>query len=353
MTRLNYFLTFFILVFLLISNESSSIAGRIVVNAVGDIMLAGKGTVTYRREGYGYPFAAVSSELKKGDITIGNLEAPLTRRGTEFSGKKYRFRADPASAGPLKIAGFTVLTLANNHIMDYGAVGLKDTVTNLDKAGIFHTGAGEYLDIARKPALLVVRNEKVAIFSYSLTFPVEFYARHRHAGTSPGLGLNFKNDIAAAKSKYNYVIVTFHWGTENAQMPSPYQIAAAHAAIDAGADIVIGHHPHVLQGIERYGNGIIFYSMGNFAFGCVNDGPGISAIARITLDNGRKEAEILPLNIRNCEIHFQPRILGGRNGMEVINHLNTLSKPFGTRIRTEGSHYFLSDDNQGKHFDQH
>ncbi len=353
MTRKILSVTVFVFVFLLLPNASRSFAGQIVINAVGDIMLAGGGTGTYARKGYGYPFAAVARELKNGDITIGNLEAPITRQGTEFTGKKFRFRADPAAAEALQRAGFTVLTLANNHIMDYGPVGLEDTMLHLDKAGILHPGAGENLDIARKPAVITVRNKKIAILSYSLTFPVEFYASLKRAGTAPGLGVYFKNDIASAKTKYDYVIVSFHWGTENASVPSPYQIAAAHGAIDAGADVVIGHHPHVLQGIERYGNGIIFYSMGNFAFGCMNRGPGISAIARITLDKGNKEAEILPLNVRNSEIFFQPKILDGKRGLEVISSLNALSKPFGSRISQKGTRYILCDKNNGNRVDQH
>jgi poly-gamma-glutamate capsule biosynthesis protein CapA/YwtB (metallophosphatase superfamily) len=336
---------FLICIISLLSNASRSFADQIVINAVGDIMLAGKGMRIYERKGYDYPFAAVARELKNGDITIGNLEAPITLQGTEFTGKKFRFRTDPAAVGAMKRAGFTVLTLANNHIMDYGSAGLKDTIQHLDKAGILHSGAGEKLWLARKPAVVILGKRKIAFLSYSLTFPAEFFARDISAGTVPGIGSYFEKDIASAKNKYDYVVVSFHWGTEKASMPSPYQIAAAHRAIDAGADIVIGQHPHVLQGIERYGNGIVFYSMGNFAFGCMNRGPRTSAIARITLDSGRKEAEIFPLNVNNSEILFQPRILGGKRSHEVIRHLNALSKPFGTRICSDGNRYILCNKN--------
>jgi poly-gamma-glutamate capsule biosynthesis protein CapA/YwtB (metallophosphatase superfamily) len=327
----------------LLVSASHSYAGQIIINAVGDIMLAGKGAKIYARRGYDYPFAAIARELRNGDITIGNLEAPITSQGTEFIGKKFRFRSDPATADALRRAGFTVLALANNHIMDYGRVGLKETLMLLDKAGILHSGAGENLDLSRKPAVVHVGKKEIAFLSYSLTFPAEFYARNNRAGTAPGVSIFFKKDIASAKTKYDYVIVSFHWGTENTSTPSQYQIAAAHAAIDSGADVVIGHHPHVLQGIERYGSGIVFYSMGNFAFGCMNLGPSMSAIARISLDREKKEAEIFPLNVSNSEIFFQPRIVTGKRGLKIINQLNVLSKPFGTRIYSKGTRYFLCD----------
>ncbi len=306
-------------------------------------MMSGTGTRIYKQKGFDYPFAGVAQELKNGDITIGNLEAPITLRGKEFSGKKFRFKTDPAVAGALHRAGFTVLTLANNHIMDFGFEGLKDTLRNLDLFGIQHSGAGEKLVLARTPAVVLLGNKKIACLSYSLTFPSEFFSREHSAGTAPGIRSYFEEDIASAKNKYDFVIVSFHWGTENASIPSPYQIAAAHRAIDTGADIVIGHHPHVLQGIEWYGKGIVFYSLGNFAFGCTNKGPLASAIARIILDSGRKEVEIIPVNVSNSEIHFQPRILTGRRGYEVIRHLNDLSKPFDTRICFDGHRYILCD----------
>jgi len=107
-------------------------AQQIVINAVGDIMLSGRGAAAYARLGYDYPFACVAHELKTGDISVGNLEAPITRHGTEFTRKKYRFRTSPKAAEALRRAGFSVLTLANNHIMDFGAFGLRETLQHLD-----------------------------------------------------------------------------------------------------------------------------------------------------------------------------------------------------------------------------
>lgn len=312
-------------------------AKELVINAVGDIMLAGSATAPLERLGYDYPFAASRAELKRGDIAVGNLEAPIARHGTEFTDKRFRFRSDPRSAAALQRAGFSVLTLANNHMMDFGAPALRETIHYLDRNGILHTGAGETPAAARQPAFVRTKEKKVAFLAYSLTLPAEFYASAGRPGTAPGYAGQVREDIARAKGSADYVVVSFHWGSEGADTPKPYQIRAAHAAIDAGADVVLGHHPHVLQGIERYRQGVIFYSLGNFAFGSRSSTAAQSVIARITLDNGVREVELVPLNVKNSEVRFQPRPLTGRKGGEVIDHLNRISRQFGTVITGSAS----------------
>ena len=312
-------------------------AREIVINAVGDIMLAGSATPTFARLGYDYPFAATDAELKRGDLAVGNLEAPIAASGDEFTGKRFRFHAAPQSAAALKRAGFSVVTLANNHMMDFGKQALLETLSHLDRNGILHAGAGPSLVAARQQALFQVKGARIAFLAYSLTYPKEFYATRAHAGTAPGYSGYFKKDIAQAKASADYVVVSFHWGSEGATSPSPYQTAAAHAAVNAGADVVLGHHPHVLQGIERYKKGIILYSLGNFAFGSLSRATSRSVIARITLDNGVKGVELVPLNVCNCEVRFQPRPLKGKEGELVIARLNRLSREMGTVIAREGA----------------
>jgi poly-gamma-glutamate synthesis protein (capsule biosynthesis protein) len=146
------------------------------------------------------------------------------------------------------------------------------------------------------------------------------------------------------------VVVSFHWGSEGAATPKPYQVATAHAAIDSGADIVLGHHPHVLQGIERYKKGIIFYSLGNFAFGSMSPTADRSVIARITLDRGIKAVELVPLNVLNSEVRFQPKPLKGRRGKAVIEQLNLISREMGTVISADGSRYLVRIGTDGEQF---
>lgn len=329
-----------ITVFLLALLPAVVMAEPVVVNAVGDIMLAGSGEKTYRKHGYDYPFGATKEILKQGDILLGNLEAPITESGSEFTDKRFRFKTSLETAAALKSAGFTHLSLANNHILDFGAEGLRQTLDILDKSGIIHSGAGADISAARKAGITSVKGLKIASLSYSLTYPEEFFAGTDRAGTAPGYTQLFTADIEQAKKSADCVIVSFHWGGEGLDKPKPYQMTAAHRAVEAGADIVIGHHPHVLQGVEHYGNGVIFYSLGNFTFGSISKSSSSSMIARITFDGGIKEVEIIPLNVLNSEVNFQPKPLNGSRAKKVARIVDSLSRPMGSRI-TEINGRFL------------
>lgn len=334
---------------LLLSVPLVAHAEKVTLSAVGDIMLAGSGAATFARDGFQYPFAATSQELRRADISIGNLEAPLSSGGNEFAGKKFRFRVNPKAAGALKRAGFSVLTLANNHIMDFGARGLRETLASLDRQNISYAGAGEDIEAARKPALLERNGKKVAFLSYSLTQPVEFFAGEKRAGAAPGYSRYFQEDIRKARSSADYVVVSFHWGAERAVYPKSYQTEAARRAVDAGADLVIGHHPHVLQGVERYRGGLILYSLGNFAFGSLSRHAETSVMARIVLDGGVREVELIPLNVRNTEVRFQPTVLRGKRGLEVISRLNALSRQWNTAVISDGGRFLVKLDASALH----
>ena len=316
-------------------------AETLVIHAVGDIMLAGSGEKTYRKLGYDYPFAATRETLQQGDIVIGNLESPLASSGVEFTDKKFRFKTEPKAAAALKSAGFTHLSLANNHILDFGAEGLKETLAALDANSIIYSGAGMNLASARTAGMIELKGVKVAFLSYSLTYPAEFFAGAEKAGTAPGYASFFTADITEAKKEADCVIVSFHWGGEGEDTPKPYQVSAAHRAVDAGANIVIGHHPHVLQGIETYNNGVIFYSLGNFAFGSTSSTAAVSMIARITFDGGIKEVEVIPLNVRNAQVRFQPRLLKGAAAAEVVKKLDVLSSGLNNSLAPVNGRYLV------------
>jgi poly-gamma-glutamate synthesis protein (capsule biosynthesis protein) len=316
-------------------------AEEIVVNAVGDIMLAGRWTATLRKKGYDFPFGGTITELARGDINLANLESPLARGGSEFFGKKFRFRGEPQVAQAMARAGFNLVTLANNHSMDFGAQALAETMLNLEAAGIAWVGAGKNLTEARQMALFTIRGRKIAFLGYSLTQPPEFFARAAQPGTAPGREKLYLADIARARRAADYVVVSFHWGKEGSGTVQAYQRMAARKAIDAGADAVIGHHPHVLQGVERYGNGIIFYSLGNFAFASTSRTAEYAALVRLRLNGPTRQAEIFPLDVLYSRVHFQPRILSGRRAENVIASLNSLSKPLRTEIRTSGGRHTI------------
>lgn len=333
---------FYILIMLLLSLASPAQAEEIVINAVGDIMLGGRWAASIQRSGYDTPFRSVVSELKAGDLTIANLESPIARGGVEFSGKKFRFRAEPEVAGALIASGINLVTLANNHSMDFGGQALTETLGHLDQAGIGRVGAGENLPEARKMALYRIKGKRIAFLGYSLTQPTEFFAGKNSPGTAPGLEKYFVDDIGRARQEADYVIVSFHWGTEGKHAIQPYQRTAARKAIDAGADVIIGHHPHVLRGIERYKTGLVFYSLGNFTFASKSRTADAGLLVRLRFSEGKREAELLPLDILHRRVGFQPRPVSGKEAARIIERLNVLSDPQKTLIQDHDGHYVVT-----------
>ena len=307
---------------------------HLVIAAVGDIMLDGSAREIMQEQGYDYAFDKMRPWLQKADIAFGNLEGPLTDRGEPAPDKKYLFRSPPAKvADALKAAGFDIVSLANNHSLDYGSEGLADTIAALDKVGVHHVGAGENLAVARQAAILQRNGLKVAFLAYSLTFPEEFWATANRAGTVFGYREIVEGDIRAAKQKADIVVASFHWGQESKTELRPYQVALGHAAIDAGASLVIGHHPHILQSVERYKDGVILYSMGNFAFGSYSPNAKVSALAEIEFDGNKlTQVRLQPINVFNIQVLFQPQPLVGQAAADVVDHLQQLSSMRETRL---------------------
>lgn len=314
------------------SNEPS--VAEVRVAAVGDIMLGGTAEQELVRFGYDYPFERVRDVLRGAQLVVGNLEGPLTDNGEPAGGKQYLFRSPPDKVAPaLARAGFRVLSLANNHTMDYGRAGLDDTTAALARAGIRHTGAGADLKAARRPAIVEAGGMRFAFLSYSLTFPEEFWATAERPGTAFGHEHHVRADISAARTHADIVIVSFHWGREGTTELRDYQTQLGRAAVDAGAAAVIGHHPHVLQAVERYRDGIILYSLGNFVFGSYSPDAVDSAIAIITF-RGRRihDLQLLPINVKNADVVFQPQPLADRAADDVVGRLQALSRALGTTI---------------------
>jgi poly-gamma-glutamate capsule biosynthesis protein CapA/YwtB (metallophosphatase superfamily) len=247
-----------------LSPTPSSVPGRFTINAVGDLMLARDITDLMDARGSVYPFERVRPLLADADLTIANMEGTFTERGAAAE-KFYTFRTPPRHAKGLAEAGIDLVSLGNNHTMDFGADGLADTIAALDAAGVKHAGAGANEQAARAPVMLDVKGVKVALLSYNAVLEATF-AR----GGSPGVAYAdpaaVRADVASARAQADIVIVALHGGTEYTDTPTAEQRNLAHTAIDAGAALVLGAHPHVLQGWERYKNGFIAYSLGNFVF---------------------------------------------------------------------------------------
>ncbi len=246
----------------------TKISREVSLVAVGDISYSrGVEQVVKKQKDVNYPFLKIKDYLSKADIVFGNLETPITP-GRQIRNGEMIFRSDPSTAQVLKENGFSIVSLANNHTPNFGQKGLSDTFYYLKKAGIKYVGAGRNSDGAYRPVYLEKKGIKFAFLAYNDpdVVPPSYEANKNHAGTA---FMKIKKMIKAvnkAREKADFVIVSMHSGVEYTPEPDDSQIEFAHAAIDAGADLVIGHHPHVVQTIEKYNGKYIFYSLGNFIF---------------------------------------------------------------------------------------
>ena len=300
---------------------------EIRISAVGDIMLDGTARPVLQENGYDYPFVNMRPLFRDSQVVIGNLEGPLTNRGSAEQDKTYTFRSPPDKvSGALVNAGFNVVTLANNHTLDYGAEGLADTMTALSSAGILHVGAGMDLAAARRAAVMTIDGQRIAFLGYAMTLPDTFYATSTRPGTAFGHESHVRADVAAARARADIVIVSFHWGQEGKTELRDYQVQLGRVAIDAGAHAVLGHHPHILQAVEHYKDGVILYSLGNFTFGSYSKKAAYSAVAQLSFRRGRLIAlHMVPIKVDNFEVQFQPQVLTGAEADMVIGTLQQLS----------------------------
>lgn len=281
---------------------------------VGDVMLA-RGVALYtEREGSGdfrFPFAYVSSTLRAADLTVGNLEHPVSDRGKN-QGSQYSLRATPAAVDGLVDAGFDVVSLANNHIWDWGTDALSDTLASLDQAGIAHAGAGMNEPSANAPVTIEHHTNRIAFVSWTNLYPEGLEA----TGENPGVS-RFREDEAPVRvrelaNSHDIVVVLLHFGDEYRTNANEAQKRIARALVDAGADLVIGHHPHVVEEVERYEGslpagrqGWIAYSLGNFVFDQGFSEETMRGLAlRVTVKDGRVE-KVEELHTQ-MNAHFQP-----------------------------------------------
>lgn len=207
--------------------------------------------------------------IANADYFMVNEEFPFSNRGTKAKDKQYTFRLAPEKVSMFQELGIDAVTLANNHALDYGTDALLDSCEVLDQAGIAHTGAGKNLEEARKPVRIEVGGKKIAVIGATRVIPQTDWS----AGVShPGMLATYDptlllEEIRKQKQENDYVFVMVHWGIERDERPQEYQRTLGKQYIDAGADLVIGSHPHVLQGVEYYKEKAIVYSLGNFIFG--------------------------------------------------------------------------------------
>ncbi len=352
--------------------------------AVGDIMLD-------------HPVgdSAAFTWLRQTELAFGNLEVPLSVRGYPAD-KPITFRAEPALAGQLAHMGLDVVSLANNHALDYGVPALLDTLAAVEEAGVAVIGAGETLDAAMRPRVLRAGTLAVGFLAFACTLPAGSAATAQRPGvapvrvkvsllpdsavfdeqpgTSPYVHTAAVEDdveqareaIAAARALADMVVVSIHWGvppgwaTPFQGLLADYQQPLAHALIDAGADVVLGHHPHTLHGIETYQGKLICYSLGNFIFHSLakrrplvfqRDTPPYklqhvrppelaeSALFLFTRTARRWELELLPCVI---DERGEGHPIGGPPAAVILQRIAAHSAILGTEIRIEGTRGHLA-----------
>jgi poly-gamma-glutamate capsule biosynthesis protein CapA/YwtB (metallophosphatase superfamily) len=258
----------------------------LVLAAVGDVTLGDRVERELASAGARYPWLSVAPVLRSADIATANLEGAVSTRGSPAPGKEYTFRGPPSGlAAAARFAGLDVVSLANNHTLDFGVDAFADTLRAARRAGIETVGGGGDLDAARRPAVLVAGGIRIAFLGYSDVRPLGFTAASGVPGTAPALPELIVADVTRARRAADVVVVWFHWGEERETQPNAGQQELAAAAFNAGAAVVLGAHPHVLQPITRPGRGrLVAWSLGNFVFPAYSTGTETTGILLVRLD---------------------------------------------------------------------
>jgi poly-gamma-glutamate capsule biosynthesis protein CapA/YwtB (metallophosphatase superfamily) len=314
-------------------DEYQKVASTVTLTAVGDI-IPGR-TVAKMMEllGVSYPFQAIAPVVNGADITYGDLEAPLSDRvkpphtGTAFIAPTYTVQG-------LKMLGLDIVSLANNHSTNFGAGAFTDTLALLKNNGIKYAGGGHDLTEARSPAVLEAGGLRFAFLDYN-----SIIGSQNATATAPGVAWirmkpwsrdsqedmeMVRQSIRQARSGADVVVACFHWSEEYRHTPSASQRAMAHAACDAGADLVIGSHPHCVQSMEMYGGKLIAYSLGNFIFDQMeHDYSREGVVMRCRFRGSRLMGlELVPYVIRDW---CQPVAVSGAQAQKIMDELLTFS----------------------------
>ena len=311
------------------------------LSAIGDVALFGDYTDLIINNGYDYPFASISKYINKSDVVFANLESPLSNEGRPDKSKPICVCGSPAGIASLIHAGITHVSLANNHSYDYGKNAILDTQRKLEEAGISFVGVGENLYQSRQPIIEKIPGGTLAILSYnSYATNGRCYASRLRGGVSPLKYKYIKFDIESIKQKYenSVILISLHWGVEGNNYPTPFQRDLARQIIEDGASLIIGHHSHVMQGIEQYGNGVIVYSLGNFCFPDVTslhiEGMGYNQ-KRENRESFIFQCEIMPDGIGAYKTipifindDLQPEMACGKRGSDILEQIDRYSKPF-------------------------
>lgn len=305
----------------------------------GDVMMDSYFADYIRTHGVDYSWADVTPLFKQSDISVVNLETSVSDRGKTYKPDGYGFRSQPFTLEGLVNANIDLVSLANNHTYDFGKTAFLDTLSHLDSYGIAYCGGGKNIEEATSVKIIERNGLKVGFLGFSEIIPSKQFLAEED---KPGIASLIENDyeqvfkeVHTAKEVCDLLIVMLHWGIEYSDTPANYQISLAHQIIDYGADALIGHHPHVLQGIEIYKEKPILYSIGNFLFLKKNDQAGKTALFKLNFNVDQFEGgTFYPVHIKHCKAN----VLKDEDVMksEIIHHMMELSKPYQTNITEQG-----------------
>jgi poly-gamma-glutamate capsule biosynthesis protein CapA/YwtB (metallophosphatase superfamily) len=297
---------------------------QVKLSFVGDVIFSSRVEDQLKKSGYDYPYSFVKEYLQNADYTIANLETPVTERG-DVQKKEYVYRSSPLALPAFKEAGFDLVNLANNHVMDYGPQGLLDTFDSLKRADVKYIGAGKDVSEAYSPIIVEKQGIKIAFLGFSRVVPeASWKAGVKHPGVADTY--NYKMPVEAiqkARQQADLVVVIAHWGVERQDNPDKYQTELAHRYIDAGADLIVGGHPHVLQGFENYKGKWIAYSLGNFIF-TVNEVQKTleTVILQATCSKEKRcDLDLVPIQNKLA----RPEIMTSDQGIKLFERLSQIS----------------------------
>lgn len=288
--------------------------------ALGDIMLSRGVAYKISKHTLEYPFEKVKDILWKNDLVFGNLEGPIIE-GREIKDEEMVFRMDPNLVSVLSSNNLGILSLANNHIPNFGEEGIKSTLTKLGYRNIYSVGAGQGEE-AYKPTIVNVKGIKIAFLAYTdpMTAQSDYAATENHYGVALMDSSRLGKDITNAKEKADLVIIYMHSGEEYETVSTSRQTNFAHLAIDSGASLVIGSHAHVVQPVEKYKDKYIVYGLGNFIFDqmfSLSTRQGVMANFILTKE-GVKDVEFLPYLIND---YCQPTPVTGTDADKILKLL--------------------------------
>ena len=256
----------------------------IVIHGTGDVSLDPSYIPVFRSNGYGWAWSGLEGLFEDDDLTVINHECPSTTVVAPIP-KTFSFRCDPVALEAAKRAGVDVLNFANNHGFDQGPQGLVDSLQNARRAGLIAVGAGESAEEADAPRYVEAKGWRIGIVGVGEVLdPISQVAVGEEVGTA--VGHDFPRALRAireASANADLVVVVIHWGVELDTQPRDYQVAEAHRMIDAGADVIFGHHSHRLQPMETYEGRPIFYGLGNFVWPSFSVEGSTTAVAEVVV----------------------------------------------------------------------